>query len=108
MTGPPAHPAISPGRLFELAHLFGRQTRLDLDERRDPVLERQILESMKTHGWWRHYGELEPVPFPDTFDAIRDHVWPVSTSRPVYYLLGAGVLKLTGVETLVGQAYVLR
>ncbi|MEE2636039.1 MAG: hypothetical protein VYE68_02250 [Acidobacteriota bacterium] len=32
----------------------------------------------------------------------------MSTSRPVYYLLGAGVLKLTGVETLVGQAYVLR
>ena len=93
---------------FALVHVLARQTRLDLTDRRDLDLERRILISMAAHGWWRHYGEALPHPLPTDFGQVPEHISTTSTMPPVYYILGARVLKLSGVEDLVAQAYVLR
>ncbi|MDA1095159.1 MAG: hypothetical protein O3A25_18115, partial [Acidobacteria bacterium] len=93
---------------FALVHVLARQTRLDLTDRRDLDLERRILISMAAHGWWRHYGEALPNPLPTDFAQVPEHIATTSTMPPVYYILGARVLKLSGVEDLVAQAYVLR
>jgi len=93
---------------FEFAHILARQEHLDLSERRDVDLQRKLLRSMNTHGWWHHYGEPEPSPPLDDFSEIPEHLSPYVTSPPMYYLLGAAGLKLTRPDNLIAQHYVLR
>ena len=93
---------------FAFAHILARQEQLDLSERRDLDLERNLLRSMSAHGWWRHYAEPEPRPLPVDFLEVPEHLYPVVTSPPIYYLLGAAGLKLTRPDGLIAQYYVLR
>ena len=93
---------------FEFVHILARQEQLDLSERRDLDLERALLRSMSTHGWWRHYAEPEPSPLPVDFLEVAEHLFPVITSPPLYYLLGAAGLKITRPDDLLTQYYVLR
>ena len=91
-----------------LAHVLARQTRLDLSDRRDLDVEHRILRSMAAHGWWQHYGEIEPDPIPASFDGVPEHISTTVTAPPVYYLLASAVLALSGIEDLVAQSYALR
>ena len=93
---------------FEFVHILARQEQLDLSERRDLDLERNLLRSMSAHGWWRHYAEPEPSPLPVDFLEVPEHLFPVLTSPPMYYLLGAAGLKLTRPDDLLTQYYILR
>ena len=93
---------------LEFIRILARQDRLDLSERSDVELQRNILASMREHGWWRHYSERAPSPLPDSFAEIPERIWGVGTSPPAYYLLGAAALKATRAESLVGQHQVLR
>ena len=93
---------------FEFVHILAQQEQLDLSERRDLDLERNLLRSMSAHGWWRHYAEPEPSPLPVDFLEVPEHLFPVLTSPPMYYLLGAAGLKLTRPDDLLTQYYILR
>jgi hypothetical protein len=93
---------------LEFIRILARQDRLDLSERSDVALQRNILASMSEHGWWRHYSEPAPSPLPNSFAEIPERIWGVGTSPPAYYLLGAAALKVTRAESLVGQHQVLR
>ena len=95
---------------FAFVHILAQQRHVDLSVRSDPDLEREILKSMSRHGWWSHYGELEPIPFPSDFmdPRITQHIWRVETSPPVYYLLGAAALGLSSPNGLEAEYYVLR
>ena len=63
---------------------------------------------MSVHDWWRHYGEPQPNPLPSSFLDVPEHLARVTTSPPVYYLLGAMALRLTNTDNLVAQLYLLR
>ncbi len=91
-----------------LVHILARQTRFDLSDRRDVDVERRIIESMRDHQWWRHYEELAPDPLPASFSEISEHIAAMATAPPVYYVLGAGLLRLAEIEEPVAQSYALR
>ena len=75
----------------------------------DLDLEARILHSMSEHGWWHHYDEPEPSPFPKDFSQVPDdHVWRLGNPPRVYYALAGVVLAFTGPDDLMGQYYLLR
>ena len=59
-----------------------------------PALEREVVASMAKYRWWEPYGKPTPVPLPTAFSGIPD-LGRGTYSQPVYYGLGAAVLRVT-------------
>lgn len=85
---------------------------IELRKADDPYLqlEQQILSSMKRHRAWEYVGVPTPDPLPRGFWETPFFVGsaPKIYRPPLYYLIGAGVLKLFHVEGIERRMYVLR
>ena len=57
------------------------------------AIERDVLQSMATHGWWRYYQELTPTPVPQAFSQVPDHLYHGTPDQPVYYAIAAAILR---------------
>ena len=102
---PPWQHPDEPAHLL-FARILASQDTPDLSRRTDPRFERELLESMAEHGWWRHYGRPQPAPLPRS---LTDAGLTVIDSGPVlYYVTAAWVLRAFDVTTLLGQLYVVR
>ena len=71
-------------------------------------IEREIVQSMAEHGWWRHYRAPVPNPLPTDFSSLSDHIVRVETSARLFYYLAVAYLKGLGVTDLLSQYYALR
>jgi hypothetical protein len=73
-------------------------------------LERRILESMKKHDAWKNKNISTPDPLPKRFrEATFYSTSPPKIYRPpLYYLLGAGFLRLFDSQDLETRLYIAR
>ena len=73
-------------------------------------LERRILESMKKHDAWKNKNISTPDPLPKRFrEATFYSTSPPKIYRPpLYYLLGAGLLRLFDSQDLETRLYIAR
>ncbi len=73
-------------------------------------LEQKILESMKKHRAWEYVGLSTPDPLPSGFWITPFFVGsgPKIYRPPLYYLLGAGILKLFNPKELEMRLYTAR
>ena len=71
-------------------------------------IEREIVQSMAEHGWWRHYRAPVPNPLPADFSSLSDHIVRVETSARLFYYLAVVYLKGLGITDLLSQYYALR
>ena len=73
-------------------------------------LERRILESMKKHDAWKNKNIPTPDPLPKRFrEATFYSTSPPKIYRPpLYYLLGAGLLRLFDSQDLETRLYIAR
>lgn len=80
----------------------------------DPGRQAEILQSMETYEWWRHYRMPTPTPLPTRFDvgggaAYTLGVDPTSASYPrTYYSLIADLLSRAPPMSVVKDLYVMR
>jgi hypothetical protein len=58
-------------------------------------VQRQVLASMARHRWWEPYGRRAPNPLPTLF-VEADAMSAGSLAQPLYYGLGALVLRVGG------------
>jgi len=58
-------------------------------------VERGVLESMVRHGWWDLYEDPPPDPLPTSLTFLFG-LGPGTLAQPLYYGLGAAVLRLSG------------
>jgi hypothetical protein len=71
-------------------------------------IERQVLQSMAQHDWWRHYQKATPDPVPVAFSQVSEHLSNGTLDQPAYYLLAAAVLRFVPAMDLEGQYAALR
>ena len=93
---------------FAWVHSVAHPAEPGSPEQIDLGLERGILRSMSAHGWWRHYDEPEPTPFPEDFSEIPEHIFRLENPPRIYYFLGAAGLVLASPDSLVAEYYLLR
>ncbi len=81
-----------------------------LNDQKYLELEGKILQSMKKHRAWEYVGMPVPDPFPSYF--YQAPFFSGSAAKifrpPLYYLLGAGILKLLNPQGLERRLYVAR
>ncbi len=78
----------------------------------DPViraqLERDVLESMARHTWWRGYSLPTPDPVPATFADEPEHLGRGNTLQPLYFWIAGGLLRISTVRGLEDRYMLLR
>jgi hypothetical protein len=71
-------------------------------------IERDLLQSMATHGWWHYYQEPTPAPVPHAFSQVPAHLYHGTLDQPVYYAAAAAVLRPVQEWSVDQQYFVLR
>jgi hypothetical protein len=71
-------------------------------------IERQVLQSMAQHDWWRHYQKVTPDPVPVAFSQVPEHLSNGTLDQPAYYLIAAALLRLVPAADLEQQYAALR
>ena len=78
------------------------------DEAARARLERDVLQSMALHEWWRGYRLPTPDPLPTRFTQEPEHLGRGSMVQPLYYLAAGAVLRTAHVTGLEPRYFVLR
>jgi hypothetical protein len=63
---------------------------------------------MARHGWWEPHGVAAPAVLPRTFYDLGQQLGGGSYSQPLYYAVGAAVIRLTGSGDLEHAYWALR
>jgi hypothetical protein len=107
---PPWQAPDEPGHV-EYAVLLAEKRRFLNSEDSSPRLQQQILLSMKEFDFWRHLGRQEPQTTPQSFSQDSSLVLSgtqLGDESPLYYLVPALALILSGIQDTLLQLYVLR
>ena len=72
------------------------------------ILERQVLQSMGKHHWWEPYGGRTPDPLPESFELATRRLGVGVYSQPLYYGLGAALLRIAPSRDVEGAYWRLR
>lgn len=57
-------------------------------------LEQRVIQSMARHRWWEPYREITPDPLPRSFYVMGGRLGGGTYDQPLYYGLGAFILRL--------------
>jgi hypothetical protein len=107
---PPWQAPDEPGHV-EYAVLLAEKRRLPSSEDSSPQLQQQILLSMKEFDFWRYLGREQPQTVPQSFSQDSSLVLSgtqLGDESPLYYLVPALVLLLSGIREALLRLYVLR
>jgi hypothetical protein len=107
---PPWQAPDEPGHV-EYAVLLAQKRGLPSREESSPQLQQQILLSMKEFNFWRYLGREEPQTTPQSFSQDSSLVLSgtqLGDESPLYYLIPALVLLLSGIRDTLLQLYLLR
>ncbi len=93
---------------FAVIRTLARRPGIDLANKRDVVIQADILASMAEHNFWHPYSLLPPDPIPGAFVDVPNQLGDASDSPPLYYFAAARLCRLVGVQSLLGQYYLVR
>ena len=109
---PPWQQPDEPGQVA-VAEVF--RSRWSSIESPDPGREAEILQSMASHDWWRHYGQDTPTPIPARFELLTGpslDTLGVSLTAPniprLYYTTVGAMLSLASGMPVVNDLYLMR
>jgi len=98
---------------FEYAWLVSQHGPFVGPESISPEFQQRVLESMSEYDFWRLVHQPTPESLPSGFTDPSDHILSLSNpqvgdERPLYYLVVGGLLRLTGVQDVLGGMYIGR